>query len=146
MDQGEIKNVLDHLIKAKIPKPKETIQGNLHHHSLIIEHCHYKGCRYCPKLDRVEQITSHTTGKKYTVRQHVDCKSNNLVYIFTCTKCGQQYVGETKRTLGQRVSEHLRDIRYTKHPTLPSPPPLGSIKTPHLWADIGGSHLSHQMT
>ncbi len=84
---------------------------------------------YCHKLDRVEQITSHT-GKKYTVRQKVDCKSNDLVYIFTCTKCGQQYVGETKRTLGERVSEHLRDIRYTKHPILPPPPPSWLNKDP----------------
>ncbi len=27
----------------------------------------------------VEQVTSYITGKKYTVRQKVDCKSNNLV-------------------------------------------------------------------
>ncbi len=143
MDQGEIKVSNTTLSKAKIPKPRETIQGNPNHHSLRNEHCHYKGCRYCSKLDKVKQITSHTTGKKYTVRQKGDCKSNNLVYIFTCIKCGQQYVGETKRTLGERVSEHLRYIRYTKHPTLPYP--LASIKTPLLWADIGGSHLTHLM-
>ncbi len=47
------------------------------------------------KLDRVEMIMSHTTSKKYTVRQKVDCKSN-LLYFSTCTKCGQQYVGDTK--------------------------------------------------
>ncbi len=111
-------NLQNHLIKARIPKPREFIQGNPHHHSLRIEHCHYKGCRYYPKLDRVEQITSHTTGKQYTVRQKVDCKINNLVYIFTCTKCGQQYVAETKHTLWEGVSEHLQDIHYTKHPTL----------------------------
>ncbi len=80
----------------------------------------------------VEQITSHTTGKKYTVRQKVDCKSNNFVHIFTCTKCGQQYVGETKRTLGERVSEHLQDICYTKNPTLapPLPHPGSHTKRP----------------
>ncbi len=107
------KNLHDHLIKAKISKPRETIQGNPHHHSVRIEHCHYKGCRYCPKLDRVEQITSQTTGKKYTVRQKVDCKSNNLVYIFTCPKCGQQYVGETKRTLGEREWVNISEIFAT---------------------------------
>ncbi len=123
----------------------ETIQGNPHHHSLRIEDCHYKGCRYCPKLDRVEQITSHTTGKKYTVRQKVVCKSNNLVYIFTCTKCDQQYVGETKRTLGERVSEHLRDIRYTKHPTLGPPSWLNKDPTPvsRHWGQ--SSHLADDL-
>ncbi len=55
------KNHQDHLIRVRIPKPREIIQGNPHHHSLRTEKCHYKGCRYCPKLERVEKITSHTT-------------------------------------------------------------------------------------
>ena len=112
MDSRKNKSLQDHLIRAKIPKPRETVQWNSHHDSLRMQHCHYKGCRYCPKLHR----------------QKVDCKSNNLVYILTCTKCGQQYVGETTCSLGEHISEHMRDIRYTRDPTLA--PPSWLLKDP----------------
>ncbi len=135
MSPGEIKISKTILLEREFPKLGKLSKGTLNITPLEPEKCHYKGCRYCPKLDRVEKITSHTTGKKYTVSQKVDCKSNNLVYIFTCTKCSQQYVGETKCTLGERVSEHYKDIRYTKHCT-----PHGSLKIPHLWVDTAGNH------
>ena len=37
------------------------------------------------------------------------CTTRNLVYLITCTKCAQQYVGETKREFKYRMAEHMRD-------------------------------------
>ena len=51
-----------------------------------------------------------------------------LIYMLTCTNCGKQYVGETSRTFGERCSEHLRDIRYTRDPSLA--PPSWLLKEP----------------
>ncbi len=133
------KNLKDLLAKAKIPMPRDIVQGNPHHHSLRHSKCQSNGCRYCPKFDSVEQINSHITKRKYTWIQKVDCKSNNLVYLLTCNVCGQQYVGETKRTLGERLSEHLRDICYT-HDRTKAPPPHGSQKTLHLWDVFVANH------
>ena len=39
------------------------------------------------------------------------CTSANLVYCIVCLHCGELYVGETKRRLGDRFREHLNDIR-----------------------------------
>ena len=35
------------------------------------------------------------------------CLKKNCVYSMKCTKCGEQYIGSTKRALHQRVKEHL---------------------------------------
>ena len=38
----------------------------------------------------------------------VNCNSENCVYMIECSKqnCGQKYIGETKRSLATRLSEH----------------------------------------
>ena len=44
--------------------------------------------------------------------QEARCTDRNLVYGIKCVKCNCAiYVGETERTLKERVSEHLRDIK-----------------------------------
>ena len=34
-----------------------------------------------------------------------------MIYLITCLKCSFQYVGETKRLLRDRMSEHLRQVQ-----------------------------------
>ena len=44
-----------------------------------------------------------------------NCYTRNMVYLLPCKVCENSvYVGETKRTLKQRVKEHLWDIRGNK--------------------------------
>ena len=38
------------------------------------------------------------------------CITENVVYCILCKHCGQLYIGETKRKLGDRFREHRRDI------------------------------------
>lgn len=45
------------------------------------------------------------------IKQRTDCKTCNIIYLITCKRCGIQYVGETKRNLFTRMSEHLRSIK-----------------------------------
>ena len=33
-----------------------------------------------------------------------------MIYLLSCTKCRQQYVGETIQTLNERVRKHISDI------------------------------------
>ena len=57
----------------------------------------------------LESFKSHNTGRKY-IRSFVTCKSSNLVYLITCRKCGNQYVGEMKNPLHIRTNGHRSDI------------------------------------
>ena len=43
-------------------------------------------------------------------RYNVCCSSSNLIYCITCKRCGIQYVGQTKRELKERFSEHFLKI------------------------------------
>ena len=48
---------------------------------------------------------------------NVNCKSRELVYELTCNGmddgklCDQKYIGETSRSLAERISEHIGDLR-----------------------------------
>ena len=59
-------------------------------------------------------ITSTTTGENFTIRHSLNCLSTNIIYVITCERCSQQYVGETKRTLKQRLLEHCGDAKNKK--------------------------------
>ena len=72
--------------------------------------CDNPRCRYCPKLCTDGHIVPTVTAKKYQTRHNVSCNSNNLVYCISCTRCGKQYVGQTKNSLKQRFQGHFYQI------------------------------------
>ena len=38
--------------------------------------------------------------------------AKNIIYCIECIKCGSLCIGETKRRLGDRIREHLRDTKF----------------------------------
>ena len=73
-------------------------------------------CTYCPKLTKVDQITSFHTKKTFKCinlppRHRYTCELSNVIYIINCTECGLQYIGETKRPIRQRMYEHYRSVQ-----------------------------------
>ena len=72
--------------------------------------CDRNGCRYCRLLNKTGTITSKTTGVKHNCMTKVSCRSSNLIYAITCTKCGEQYVGQTLLRLKDRFVKHFQDI------------------------------------
>ena len=71
-------------------------------------------CDYCPRLNKTGKIKSTSTGKTYTSKINITCKSSNLIYVLTCKRCGLQYVGQTYRRVIDRVGEHFTKIRTAK--------------------------------
>lgn len=61
-------------------------------------HCTISSCQICPKI---------TT-------ERVDCSKICPIYRITCNLCCQFYVGESSRSLHERLGEHLR---YASNPT-----------------------------
>ena len=39
------------------------------------------------------------------------CRTHNCIYLATCAQCSQNYVGQTSRTLAQRITDHRSNIR-----------------------------------
>ena len=66
-------------------------------------------CVYCDLLRRNKSdvFTSAQTGKTYKIRQKIDCKSSNVVYLASCTLCrGKQGVGYCTTSLKERISNY----------------------------------------
>ncbi len=108
-------NMRDLLVHSRVscpPAPTLTTGGTLKPGKI----CHKTDCLYCSKLNTEGSCHSFVTSHKYFVPSKISCKMNNLVYLLSCSCCRLQYVGETHRTLADRLSEHLHDI----HLTLPS--------------------------
>lgn len=43
------------------------------------------------------------------------CLTKNVVYEIMCSHCGMAYIGETSRTIGSRIKEHLKMDKQTVH-------------------------------
>ena len=51
------------------------------------------------------------------VTKNKDCSVKNVVYRIDCVICAKSYIGETERTVHDRIGEHMR---YAKFPNTPS--------------------------
>jgi hypothetical protein len=72
--------------------------------------CNRRGCRYCPLLNRTGDFQCNVTKAKFTSMKNISCRSSNLIYAITCTRCRKQYVGQTLLRLKDRFKHHLYDI------------------------------------
>ena len=53
------------------------------------------------------------TGKVNYIKRHMDCGSNNIIYLRKCMKCLEQYVGSATK-FKSRFMIHKSDIKIKK--------------------------------
>ena len=53
---------------------------------------------------------------KWYLNTPVNCQTTNIVYMIQCSKdnCQQKYIGESERSLKDRLSEHIGYIKTSK--------------------------------
>ena len=103
------KNIKDLIIKAKIPpeqpnRPKRKISG-------------MTKCKECPTCPYIKQgKKGRATAMNFTaeITDQVNCQTKNIVYCIGCKKCPVQYIGESQRSLQERIAEH-RGYISNKH-------------------------------
>ena len=79
--------------------------------------------RYCP----TPQCVTCPSGREG------DCMASGVIYLISCTSCGDEYIGETGRPLCSRVKEHLDGLKRSGPQT-----PLGSHRVQcHGGAEFG---------
>jgi len=105
-------NLRDLLVRAKLASTNKTPKlpaGTFH--------CDSKhGCLTCPFIENGRTSYTFTnTGGTRQIRHHITCNSTNLTYMTECKKCKKQYIGETKRTLRKRFSEHRQATNNRLH-------------------------------
>ena len=77
-------------------------------------------CKCCNTYEKFTGTAkSNITGETITLRQHTTCKTSNVIYIIECSKCNEQYVGETGHPVHHRGNQHRNDIQRG-HKNIPS--------------------------
>ena len=71
-------------------------------------------CPICPFVEEGKVVKSTKSDERVEINAHITCQTKNLIYCATCEKCSQQYIGQTDRTLQERIQEHLGYIRNEK--------------------------------
>ncbi|XP_072046328.1 cholesterol 24-hydroxylase-like [Amphiura filiformis] len=84
-------------------------------HTSVDHHDHIDGLGPVSHTYEDTTFTSSSTGDTHTIHKHLNCQTDNVVYLITCTKKKKQYVGETSRTLEQRLAEHCADARHNRN-------------------------------
>ena len=71
-------------------------------------------CPICPFVEEGKVVKSTKSDERVEINAHITCQTKNLIYCATCEKCSQQYIGQTDRTLQERIQEHPGYIRNEK--------------------------------
>ena len=91
-------------------------------------------CPVCPLTPTsATSITSHLTNYTHTLTHSMNCKTENVIYLWKCTKCGHNfdtnrstnthnvtnhqgtlYCGMTKRKFAARMAEHRDYAKFHK--------------------------------
>jgi hypothetical protein len=115
---------LAELLAPRISRPDSNNNNNNNNNGTILNNllgcsqCMSKRCKACPFVTVTKTFNSAYTRRQYTIKGSFNCKSSNIVYLITCSLCNKQYVGETQRTLAERLTDHRSNITLQKNTPL----------------------------
>ena len=109
------KNLREYLIRSQLPKQLNFRKSERNKNGF--KHCkrNCKMCKFSPNFAKF--VTCSKTNVKYPILSPIDCTSKNVIYCITCTKqngcCKNmpQYIGETGRSVCERLKEHVLAIK-----------------------------------
>ena len=107
------KNLRDYLCRAKTDYHPEK-DGDTPDPIYRPNVCTIENCEICPKIDKSGKIAINGHETKNT-KYNINCQSSNIVYCIECKCCNKRYIGETKRTLHERIKEHIADIAHRRY-------------------------------
>ena len=81
--------------------------------------CGNMRCFTC-KLVTPIRIAKSSPGASVKLRRQTNRKSENVIYLIKCTRCGKQNVGDTKRVINECMNGHRSDWPKRKFKTSPS--------------------------
>ena len=116
-------NLRSKLIRAKVPpktgtRPRRNVRG--------MKKCGKPNCSVCPFIQPGKTFKATATKYSVDINTMSDCTTTNLCYGISCmvANCGQQYIGQTSKSLKERLLQHLgyvdRNVEATgRHFNLP---------------------------
>ena len=104
------KNLRDCFLRSKLYRDSNTVE------TPGTTSCHRLRCKTCSRVTLGNTIRG--SYRIWNVKGSYTCISSNVIYAIACTRCEKIYIGETKRRLADRLTEHLRSIKIS-FPGLP---------------------------
>ena len=99
-------NLRSKLVRAKVPpapttRPRRKKPG--------MRRCSKPGCPACPYIQPGITFKAKSTNHTVVLETEADCNTCNLVYAISCgaARCGLQYIGQTSKSLKERLRQHL---------------------------------------
>ena len=77
--------------------------------------CNKRNCDTCKIIETRSNFKSTVHNKFFSLTENLNCGSDNIIYLITCTKCNIQYVGETGNPLRVRMNAHRYCIKSNKN-------------------------------
>ena len=75
--------------------------------------CNKNRCKACIHMEETDTVKC-SKGSIIPVKDSLNCGSKSLIYVIKCRNCNLMYVGETSRTLRERLTEHRATVRNNK--------------------------------
>jgi hypothetical protein len=72
--------------------------------------CLQKDCIICKFIYEKNYIHIKDYNIKINIKNNATCQTSNIIYIIMCTKCNIFYIGETDKTLNERIRQHINHI------------------------------------
>ena len=66
--------------------------------------CNARGCLQCPLVNQEQKVTVNE--KSVIIPRNLNCKTKNVIYMWTCKLCSETYFGRTTQTCNNRTSGH----------------------------------------
>lgn len=98
-------------------------------HKCEVSKCNKARCKLCNIIITGDTFVFSTTECKYEIRQHMNCDTENCIYVLVCVNCNKFYIGETnnlrlrtnlhrdhiKNNIGLNVSKHVHNCANSKN-------------------------------
>ena len=91
----------NHVVHSALPNTSKTAENG----AFGTFPCKRPRCKTCAHVNETSSITGPRS--HFRIRGQYSCTTTNFVDSITCTR-GKIYIGETKRRLSHRFTEHLR--------------------------------------
>ena len=76
--------------------------------------CGSSRCLCCKHMNNTSFYRDSNSSKTFSITENFNCSSSEIIYMIECNLCHKIYIGQTKRSLRDRLNNHISDIKLRK--------------------------------
>ena len=142
-------------MKAKLPTEKQRESRRLQEKRDGFKPCGQARCPICDQLSEcdkrrlIKSVKCSTTGEEIVIKGELTCSTSSVIYCITCLRGGRlcpsfpQYIGETKRSLKERMRGHRGSIIQPSQENCSAPKGIHFKSPGHSISDLRIIPIEH---